>query len=1326
MADTKDAVEVASIAVFDGNGDMLWGCRRDNGRWTLPGGHLEEGEGAYDGAVRELQEETGLQTNEMLESLGADVVESRGRKIRVHAYQVVLHDAEKPQVTTEEDPDNECSEWRWVNVSDGLPKEIGDNLHSPRNVTLRLLGMQDGESEADGLAKHFGNGTWMAFHPHQIKSVFNARPSPHSNVMKSEGIEKSSGLAEWCGSNESYGVLDQTAAAGSSWHAGGCNLLARAIQKKHPEARLVGIQLGDDIHHVGARVGNTIHDAYGDHAAGEWAAKWLNNEQIHTHQPVSVVDIQHQKMPDAESPATEADIQHVADALPTLHLGDSHRLEKGLKEKALAAAIGLGSLGLGFHSRVPESQAVAAPTAAPATPVAPPPKAESSQWTPEGLHPGLHPIAQLESSFGKNIQHAAHSKGAFHTAFGALGMKPVSAYDQYQNSKALQAKYPGLDQEEFTTKFQNDHGFYNEVASDHWQWLKNKLKTPERTAYGWRWGRGAAINATPQQIASSGYVKQYTQALQGMKAPAKVQIKPSTLKKMAYEVAQGHMRPHRPSEYEGGLQSIETYQVPHNQRPPGEQSHARDKPLYHHVVKHTPYDHGGYAVTHILSYDKAPSGFPISSSAASVDSHGTVTHGETATTGGAQGAGYGTLLYRRMLQYHGKMHSDSSVSPTANKVWDKILATPGVTGAKGAPETPEKHYAQTSEAWDEKPVASATLNGYPLNSLDEAIDNPNKRFITEKDFSGRPFTQLYSVAGGDIPHVADAQEALDSYRSYREAFLRKSEADLQKMALKDIPVGQGIAAHAFDYSHVLAPEHRSQGLTLRVTDAPNGTAARLHNAEGKVVGTAVGGIDRKTLNITNTFLHRGLRRQGLGAAMYEALLAHAKNHLGLRAVAGEEHSTAASRTHMRLAAKHGMDYDPAYSPKAKQGRDYDEAAGAYSYLLKAEPRGQHRFWRQLEKPAQIHENAYMGDVAERLHSMNFVTHRPPDIDPSFVPKHSDFQFPHRPADIFAAHNKAMAAAAKSHPDVRQKAIEQVNHESNGKFGAAFEHAPNLSHMQRLRRGLQHVTGTHESASLPFEVLKRATQRQLGTDVLGDYNRNGGEVRIHEHHASALMQSLGGSAAYDAQRHGHPWALLLHELFHSVSHKDHEYEYHRNGMKPHAAMEEATTEIPANYYAGQLAKNHLLPEDARQQHNPKPLFGFSRGGEIDSAVPTSYMHQCAQFARLVGFAHRKEIDGNPEYLNNAVVNHALLAKRSSSGDGDLGNARLGNLISLILTKNGMEPKSIMAWNRAYESLHSHLKDWLICDGTSKHLDDYLKTAQKEYQRGKVLAAAYGEP
>jgi hypothetical protein len=327
----------------------------------------------------------------------------------------------------------------------------------------------------------------------------------------------------------------------------------------------------------------------------------------------------------------------------------------------------------------------------------------------------------------------------------------------------------------------------------------------------------------------------------------------------------------------------------------------------------------------------------------------------------------------------------------------------------------------------------------------------------------------------------------------------------------------------------------------------------------------------------------------------------------------------------------------------------------------------------------------------------------------------------------------MRAAAAAPGDLRSKALGQVRGETLNKWGAAFDDGQNAPHLQRLRRGLAHVTGINEGGnSLPLTSVVRATSQQLPPGVLGDYGtKNGGGVRVHETHAGQFMESLGGTAAFNPEAHHDSWAVVMHELFHSVSHRDHDYEGRGKGLGPQAAMEEASTEIPARHYSHDIAFDHLMPaastpEEHQKRREDKQFFHFTNDGEVDAKTPMAYTHNCAQFARLVGFAHRREIAGDNERLNNAVVNHALLAKRSPSHGGGVEDARLGNLISLIMINNGMEPKSAMGWNKGYESLHDNLKDWLISDGTSKHLDEYLKTAQKEYQKGKAIAASYGEP
>ncbi|HTD16453.1 MAG TPA: NUDIX domain-containing protein [Chthoniobacterales bacterium] len=51
----------AAVALFDSGGNILLLRRKDNDKWTMPGGTLDFGESLTDCAIREVREETGLQ-----------------------------------------------------------------------------------------------------------------------------------------------------------------------------------------------------------------------------------------------------------------------------------------------------------------------------------------------------------------------------------------------------------------------------------------------------------------------------------------------------------------------------------------------------------------------------------------------------------------------------------------------------------------------------------------------------------------------------------------------------------------------------------------------------------------------------------------------------------------------------------------------------------------------------------------------------------------------------------------------------------------------------------------------------------------------------------------------------------------------------------------------------------------------------------------------------------------------------------------------------------------------------------------------------------------
>jgi 8-oxo-dGTP diphosphatase len=134
------AKQIALVAAFDKKGRLLLGKRRDTGKWTMPGGHLDPGEIPLQGARRELWEEARLRAEAV--KLWA-VKDNPGA--RLHVFRALVDG----QADGSFDPDAEVSEWRWFDVSRGLPKELHGNLQgppgAPANVLVDSLGLEKGE-----------------------------------------------------------------------------------------------------------------------------------------------------------------------------------------------------------------------------------------------------------------------------------------------------------------------------------------------------------------------------------------------------------------------------------------------------------------------------------------------------------------------------------------------------------------------------------------------------------------------------------------------------------------------------------------------------------------------------------------------------------------------------------------------------------------------------------------------------------------------------------------------------------------------------------------------------------------------------------------------------------------------------------------------------------------------------------------------------------------------------------------------------------------------------------------------------------------------------
>jgi len=111
----------AAVLITDEDENILLGMRRDSGKLANPGGKIEEGEEPYCGAIRELQEETGL------DAKGIELVKVcfvKHKKLLVYLFKVKI---DKDQaIDTSKDPDKEFLQLGYFN-----PSDVVDQLHVP-------------------------------------------------------------------------------------------------------------------------------------------------------------------------------------------------------------------------------------------------------------------------------------------------------------------------------------------------------------------------------------------------------------------------------------------------------------------------------------------------------------------------------------------------------------------------------------------------------------------------------------------------------------------------------------------------------------------------------------------------------------------------------------------------------------------------------------------------------------------------------------------------------------------------------------------------------------------------------------------------------------------------------------------------------------------------------------------------------------------------------------------------------------------------------------------------------------------------------------------
>ena len=123
---SKDSNRIAIAYIVDNDGDILMGRRNDNDKYTQPGGHIHVGECPYEGLVRELKEEAGLDA----ESIKlVDCAKKNGTML--YLFKVKVDKGQEIDVSG--DPDEEVDTWNYMD-----PNDVRDELHVPVEDNIML------------------------------------------------------------------------------------------------------------------------------------------------------------------------------------------------------------------------------------------------------------------------------------------------------------------------------------------------------------------------------------------------------------------------------------------------------------------------------------------------------------------------------------------------------------------------------------------------------------------------------------------------------------------------------------------------------------------------------------------------------------------------------------------------------------------------------------------------------------------------------------------------------------------------------------------------------------------------------------------------------------------------------------------------------------------------------------------------------------------------------------------------------------------------------------------------------------------------------------
>lgn len=258
------------------------------------------------------------------------------------------------------------------------------------------------------------------------------------------------------------------------------------------------------------------------------------------------------------------------------------------------------------------------------------------------------------------------------------------------------------------------------------------------------------------------------------------------------------------------------------------------------------------------------------------------------------------------------------------------------------------------------------------------------------------------------------------------------------------------------------------------------------------------------------------------------------------------------------------------------------------------------------------------------------------------------------------------------------------------------------------------------------------------EAIATHSRFENKIRLNTDQSMKLARAF---ATGDATTRGGAEAVgtLTHELLHGSSHTDFFYERAKLASRPHAAMEESTTEILAFHYSGQVAK------ELGMRFNPLPTPLFSMSTVTDrpyTTTSTSYSRFVTRFAESVAFIEghtKKSTLGVPvadqrardQMITDQIFSYAAAVKPMR------GSMRYRYLADRYLEKRGV-PRHTVAFNEARNAIAGHLQKFLGFNkkggttyvsptkvGGADHFEKMTKAVEREAKKALKSRPAYQE-